>query len=227
MLVGVTPAQGGEHLARWARPWVSMGARAPVRMTPSWAGGATGMDTTTPLGDLLSSASGRGESGARRRLPRETGWRGPRGQQRPGRPDCSGRPGRSCRGIPLLRVREGGVEPPRPFGHTDLNRARLPIPPLALEARSGYPTGPTRPKPTQCRLGVRPRGDPVPIRRRSSHDAVTSRGLDGRARYDARQSAASHQGWSGTITGSRSTRLGITTPSAHRCSGVSTTQACA
>ena len=29
-------------------------------------------------------------------------------------------------------VREGGVEPPRPLGHTDLNRARLPIPPLAL-----------------------------------------------------------------------------------------------
>ena len=29
-------------------------------------------------------------------------------------------------------VREGGVEPPRPHGHTDLNRARLPIPPLAL-----------------------------------------------------------------------------------------------
>ena len=28
-------------------------------------------------------------------------------------------------------VREGGVEPPSPFGHTDLNRARLPIPPLA------------------------------------------------------------------------------------------------
>jgi hypothetical protein len=28
-------------------------------------------------------------------------------------------------------VREGGVEPPRPCGHTDLNRARLPIPPLA------------------------------------------------------------------------------------------------
>src|SRR5512134_557696 len=28
-------------------------------------------------------------------------------------------------------VREGGVEPPHPFGHTDLNRARLPIPPLA------------------------------------------------------------------------------------------------
>ncbi len=44
-------------------------------------------------------------------------------------------------------VREGGVEPPRPFGHTDLNRARLPIPPLAREAGLGYPTGPAVPKP--------------------------------------------------------------------------------
>lgn len=31
-------------------------------------------------------------------------------------------------------VREGGVEPPHPFEYTDLNRARLPIPPLAREA---------------------------------------------------------------------------------------------
>jgi hypothetical protein len=31
----------------------------------------------------------------------------------------------------LMLVRKGGVEPPRPYGHTDLNRARLPIPPLA------------------------------------------------------------------------------------------------
>src|SRR4051794_38789126 len=44
-------------------------------------------------------------------------------------------------------VREGGVEPPRPFGHTDLNRARLPIPPLAREAGSGYPRPTGRPKP--------------------------------------------------------------------------------
>src|SRR4051794_33916036 len=29
------------------------------------------------------------------------------------------------------RVGEGGVEPPRPFGHRNLNPARLPIPPLA------------------------------------------------------------------------------------------------
>ena len=31
-------------------------------------------------------------------------------------------------------VREGGVEPPHPFKYTDLNRARLPIPPLARKA---------------------------------------------------------------------------------------------
>ena len=55
-------------------------------------------------------------------------------------PDAVARPGQS-RGnvkpqvIPgASHVREGGVEPPRPFGHTDLNRARLPIPPLAPEA---------------------------------------------------------------------------------------------
>ncbi len=44
-------------------------------------------------------------------------------------------------------MREGGVEPPRPFGHTDLNRARLPIPPLAPEAGSGYPSAEDAPKP--------------------------------------------------------------------------------
>ena len=35
-------------------------------------------------------------------------------------------------------VREGGVEPPHPFEYTDLNRARLPIPPLARDAGKGY-----------------------------------------------------------------------------------------
>src|SRR6478609_3272195 len=34
-------------------------------------------------------------------------------------------------------VREGGVEPPRPFGHWHLKPARLPIPPLARFAASG------------------------------------------------------------------------------------------
>ena len=42
----------------------------------------------------------------------------------------------------VFLVREGGVEPPHPFEYTDLNRARLPIPPLALfsfaEASQGY-----------------------------------------------------------------------------------------
>ena len=60
----------------------------------------------------------------------------------PGDPDPRRRtrPRSSDRGLVAWVVREGGVEPPRPFGHTDLNRARLPIPPLALEAGSGYPT---------------------------------------------------------------------------------------
>src|SRR4051794_24174543 len=62
--------------------------------------------------------------------------------------DAIARVTRLPREIPLLRVREGGVEPPRPFGHTDLNRARLPIPPLAPEAGQGYPSARTRPKPT-------------------------------------------------------------------------------
>src|SRR3954466_8385993 len=40
----------------------------------------------------------------------------------------------------LIVVREGGVEPPHPFGYTDLNRARLPIPPLA-RVRTNLPSG--------------------------------------------------------------------------------------
>jgi hypothetical protein len=42
-----------------------------------------------------------------------------------------GREAARALGVPGCGVREGGVEPPRPFGHTDLNRARLPIPPPA------------------------------------------------------------------------------------------------
>ena len=46
----------------------------------------------------------------------------------------------SClwRAFLLASVREGGVEPPHPFEYTDLNRARLPIPPLARDAGKGY-----------------------------------------------------------------------------------------
>ena len=47
-----------------------------------------------------------------------------------------------CEEGAVFLVREGGVEPPHPFEYTDLNRARLPIPPLALfsfaEASQGY-----------------------------------------------------------------------------------------
>ena len=32
----------------------------------------------------------------------------------------------------MLEVRQVGLEPTHPFGHKDLNLARLPIPPLAL-----------------------------------------------------------------------------------------------
>src|SRR5438105_6219121 len=35
-------------------------------------------------------------------------------------------------------VGEGGLEPPCPYGHTDLNRARLPIPPLARTGQQRY-----------------------------------------------------------------------------------------
>jgi hypothetical protein len=31
----------------------------------------------------------------------------------------------------ITAVGEGGLEPPHPFGHRNLNPARLPIPPLA------------------------------------------------------------------------------------------------
>src|SRR5205823_8992460 len=37
-----------------------------------------------------------------------------------------------------LMVGEGGLEPPCPYGHTDLNRARLPIPPLARTGQQRY-----------------------------------------------------------------------------------------
>src|SRR5438270_1987349 len=37
-------------------------------------------------------------------------------------------------------VGEGGLEPPHPFGHRNLNPARLPIPPLARGGNRGYLT---------------------------------------------------------------------------------------
>lgn len=92
----------------------------------------------------------------------------------PGDPDPRRRtrPRSSDRGLVAWVVREGGVEPPRPFGHTDLNRARLPIPPLALEAGSGYPTADGRSQsagPPLSRCGGTSRPDPVPRRNVPPH----------------------------------------------------------
>src|SRR3954467_14048320 len=39
-----------------------------------------------------------------------------------------------------MAMRMRGLEPPRPFGHTDLNRARLPIPPHPHAAARLYRT---------------------------------------------------------------------------------------
>ena len=54
-------------------------------------------------------------------------------------------------------VGEGGLEPPHPFGHRNLNPARLPIPPLARATGRGYPKIQTPvikellgPRPTKC-----------------------------------------------------------------------------
>src|ERR1700712_1851379 len=81
----------------------------------------------------------------------------------------------------LLPVREGGVEPPRPFGHTDLNRARLPIPPLAHEAFEGYRTDSPVPKPRILQNQMLPP---------QSHLAAFGSGVSGRgprARMQGRQ----------------------------------------
>jgi stress-induced morphogen len=43
-----------------------------------------------------------------------------------------------------LRVRMRGLEPPRPEGHTDLNRARLPIPPHPPIPESSEPAATIR-----------------------------------------------------------------------------------
>jgi hypothetical protein len=63
---------------------------------------------------------------ARRARPRRGGRAGPRGRARPRhRPLRRPQPAGFPTGCDL--VGKGGVEPPRPFGHTDLNRARLPF----------------------------------------------------------------------------------------------------
>ena len=62
-----------------------------------------------------------GAPGAQDGAPRGR-WSGPRRTTRGGRRAC-----RRARGVEPEGVGEGGVEPPHPFGYTDLNRARLPF----------------------------------------------------------------------------------------------------
>src|SRR5438552_13837219 len=47
--------------------------------------------------------------------------------------------------VGLVVVGEGGLEPPHPFGHRNLNPARLPIPPLARVSGSRVPKAPRSP----------------------------------------------------------------------------------
>ena len=59
-------------------------------------------------------------------------WKDP-GNEKAGRADQKSNMAPETKKTAEIRgslVLKGGVEPPRPFGHTDLNRARLPIPPL-------------------------------------------------------------------------------------------------
>src|SRR5690606_18933414 len=71
-------------------------------------------------------------------------------------------------GAAVVLVREGGVEPPRPLGHTDLNRARLPIPPLArvpgkISTVPRWPRNPAAPSRASVAWRVAPdRGPPLP-----------------------------------------------------------------
>lgn len=62
-------------------------------------------------------------------------------------------------------MREGGVEPPHPFGHTDLNRARLPIPPLARRPEGRAKDTRAACALTLARLGPAPHNVPVPLLR--------------------------------------------------------------
>src|SRR3954453_23790057 len=52
--------------------------------------------------------------------------------------EWSSRPARQPGWNPWDVVGEGGVEPPRPYGHTDLNRARLPFRHSPVDSDRGY-----------------------------------------------------------------------------------------
>src|SRR5690349_23098718 len=97
---------------------------------------------------------------------------------------------------PSFSVRKGGFEPPRPFGHCDLNAARLPFRHLRVDrpivgyAPADRQTGPTRGAPTRPATRFHPR-DPVTIvcrthGRRASGGTVRPRRATPRARRQRR-----------------------------------------
>src|SRR3954463_10610216 len=55
--------------------------------------------------------------------------------------EWASRPARQPGRNPWDVVGEGGVEPPRPYGHTDLNRARLPFRHSPVDSDRGYHSG--------------------------------------------------------------------------------------
>ena len=110
--LAAVPVGGG---GAWPRcPWVAAG---PGRASRS----------TTPSAARVWRSRGRAAAHRHTQRPGPPAPGTPMGPQATTRENKNRRPRRICGFI----VREGGVEPPLHHWNTDLNRARLPIPPLA------------------------------------------------------------------------------------------------
>ena len=113
-----------DHSERSSRVAISRAGRRPPAHTAAGTSGAR--NTRGATSNTINEAGHR----PRRSPAHETGHAAPgtpMGPQATTRENKNRRPRRICGFI----VREGGVEPPLHHWNTDLNRARLPIPPLA------------------------------------------------------------------------------------------------
>ena len=133
---------------------VDHGGQGPLGLGPGHVGGQVGpaaghqVDVDVDQAGQQGRPRGSRAAGAARR-PRGAGRR-PARRRRRGRRRAAGRrrepagapvpsssrgarstTGRGVSGPVMWSVGEGGLEPPRPCGHRNLNPARLPIPPLA------------------------------------------------------------------------------------------------